>query len=144
MKEQKFTIEEIADYIAGWSMGSFESVQEIGKAALLNALSQLRCDQDGIAAVMERKASYRNSGTWDSQLSIKERVISVLADTTEIEAKDITLDFNLHNDFRIDSLDEIEIIMGLEDEFDLQIEEYDLANKCNTVGDLIKYIEKKL
>jgi hypothetical protein len=53
----QYSIEEIADYIAGWSMGSYESVHEIGKAVLLNALSQLQCDQDGIAAVRARKQS---------------------------------------------------------------------------------------
>jgi hypothetical protein len=52
-----YSIEEIADYISGWSMGPYESVREIGKAVLLNALSQLQCDQDGIAAVRARKQS---------------------------------------------------------------------------------------
>ena len=55
LQESQYTIEEIADYIAGWSMGSYESVRKIGKAVLLNALSQLQCDQDGIAAVRKRK-----------------------------------------------------------------------------------------
>lgn len=51
MKEAPtFTIEQIAEYIAGWSTGSFDSVKEIGQAVLLNALSQLQDDQDGIAA----------------------------------------------------------------------------------------------
>jgi hypothetical protein len=53
----QYSIEEIADYISGWSMGPYESVREIGKAVLLNALSQLQCDQDGIAAVRARKQS---------------------------------------------------------------------------------------
>jgi len=53
--ERRYTIDEIADYIAGWSSGPYESVRAIGKATLLNALSQLRCDQDGIEAVCERK-----------------------------------------------------------------------------------------
>ena len=55
----QYSIEEIADYIAGWSMGPYESVREIGKAVLLNALSQLQCDQDGIAAVRARKHFYK-------------------------------------------------------------------------------------
>jgi hypothetical protein len=50
-----YSIEQIADYIAGWSSGSFGEVQKIGKATLLNALSQLNCDQDGIQAVTKRK-----------------------------------------------------------------------------------------
>ena len=55
MKEEPtFTVEEIARYISGWAMGPFDSVRAIGKATLLNALSQLECDQDGIAAVCAR------------------------------------------------------------------------------------------
>jgi len=53
--DTRFTVEEIARYISGWAMGPFDSVREIGKATLLNALSQLRCDQDGISAVIRRK-----------------------------------------------------------------------------------------
>jgi hypothetical protein len=58
MSEQKYTIDEIAEYISGWASGSFESVQAIGQGVLLNALSQLRCDQDGIEAVIDRKKYY--------------------------------------------------------------------------------------
>lgn len=50
-----FTIEDIAEYIAGWASSSFNSVERVGKATLLNALSQLRDHQDGIAAFVERK-----------------------------------------------------------------------------------------
>jgi hypothetical protein len=53
--DTRFTVEEIAHYISGWAMGPFDSVRAIGKATLLNALSQLRCDQDGIDAVIRRK-----------------------------------------------------------------------------------------
>jgi 3-hydroxyacyl-CoA dehydrogenase len=58
--DARFTVEEIAQYISGWAMGPFDSVRVIGKATLLNALSQLRCDQDGISAVIRRK---REQGT---------------------------------------------------------------------------------
>jgi hypothetical protein len=49
-----FTIEEIAQYINGWVTGPFDSVNEIGKGTLLNALSQLECEQDGIVAFFNR------------------------------------------------------------------------------------------
>jgi hypothetical protein len=51
----KFTVEEIAEYISGWSSGPFDSVREIGKAVLLNALNQLDDEQDGIVAATSRK-----------------------------------------------------------------------------------------
>jgi hypothetical protein len=52
---KKYTIKEIAEYIAGWTTGEFGSVKEIGEGILLNALNQLEDDQDGIAAVIKRK-----------------------------------------------------------------------------------------
>jgi hypothetical protein len=59
----RFTIEEIAEYIAGWSMSEFGNVEKVGKATLLNALSQLRCDQDGIAAFTKSRKSLSSSSS---------------------------------------------------------------------------------
>jgi hypothetical protein len=50
-----FTIEEIAQYINGWVTGPFDTVHEIGKGTLLNVLSQLECEQDGIVAFFNRR-----------------------------------------------------------------------------------------
>lgn len=61
MKQKTFRIEEIADYIAGWSTGEFGEVEKIGAATLKNALSQLRCDQDGIATVCEKKLKFKEN-----------------------------------------------------------------------------------
>jgi transposase InsO family protein len=53
--EPTFTIDEIAEYIAGWTMGSFGEVDALAKQAASLALSQLRCDQDGIEIVTKLK-----------------------------------------------------------------------------------------
>ena len=45
-----YTVEEIAKYIAGWTMGSFDEVRKLGQHVAHNALHQLRDDQDGIEA----------------------------------------------------------------------------------------------
>ena len=52
-RASRFTIAEVADYIAGWHLST-------GSGALANALSQLHDDQDGILAVRERKHSLEN------------------------------------------------------------------------------------
>lgn len=49
-----FTVEEIAQYIAGWTMGTFEEVAKVAEGVLHNARTQLECDQDGIAACKKR------------------------------------------------------------------------------------------
>lgn len=56
MENKTYTIQEIADYIKGWASGPYESVKEIGEATLKNALNQLECEQDGIAAVCHRNS----------------------------------------------------------------------------------------
>jgi hypothetical protein len=53
--ETRYTVEEIAEYIAGWASGPFEEVERIGVAVLGNALNQLRDGQDGIEAVRQRR-----------------------------------------------------------------------------------------
>jgi hypothetical protein len=59
--DERFTVDEIADYISGWAMGPYDSVREIGQYVLKNALSQLECDQDGISAVIRHKRAHIGS-----------------------------------------------------------------------------------
>jgi hypothetical protein len=59
--DERFTVDEIADYISGWAMGPYDSVREIGQYVLKNALSQLECDQDGISAVIRHKRAHFGS-----------------------------------------------------------------------------------
>ena len=60
LERDRFTIDEIADYIAGWTLGSFDEVQKLGAHVAHNALNQLRDDQDGIKAVRLRKLYQEN------------------------------------------------------------------------------------
>jgi hypothetical protein len=65
---QRFTIDEIADYIAGWTIGGFDEVQKLGQQVAGNALQQLRHEEDGIAAARSRKqalAAVRSCGYCD-------------------------------------------------------------------------------
>lgn len=50
MEGHQFTIGEVAQYLAGWSVGEFDEVGKIAKATLHNALVQLRDPHDGIQA----------------------------------------------------------------------------------------------
>jgi hypothetical protein len=53
--EPRFTIDEIAAYLAGWTMGPYDDVEDLAKKVSVNALSQLRCDQDGINVTTKLK-----------------------------------------------------------------------------------------
>ena len=53
----------------------------------------------------------------------------------------INLDTNLQEDLDADSLDAVEIIMNIEEEFDIKVDDDELEN-IKTIGDIVKYIEK--
>jgi len=58
MAKQKFTIEEIKTYLNGWLFVSFGKGVGDYNCALLNAISQIEDEEDGIEAVLERRKEY--------------------------------------------------------------------------------------
>jgi len=72
-----------------------------------------------------------------------EKIKSVLSNQLDIEEDSITLDSNLVDDLKADSLDIVELIMDLEQEFDMEIPDDDLP-KVVTVRDIVSYIESKI
>ncbi|MBQ8998469.1 MAG: acyl carrier protein [Clostridium sp.] len=70
-----------------------------------------------------------------------EKVKSIIADQLGIDDLDtITMETSLVEDLEADSLDAVEVIMALEDEFGIEIPDEDAEN-FKTIGDLYKYIE---
>ena len=70
-----------------------------------------------------------------------EKVKSVLAQQFELDPENITMDTNLIDDLGADSLDVVELIMSLEDEFGIAISDNDAA-QLYTVGRIVDYLEK--
>ncbi|QJC30707.1 acyl carrier protein [Enterobacteriaceae endosymbiont of Macroplea appendiculata] len=71
--------------------------------------------------------------------SISERVKKIIIEQLGIQSKDIIEDANFTKDLGADSLDTVELIMALEEEFDTEITDED-AEKITTVKDAIHYI----
>ena len=71
---------------------------------------------------------------------VMERVKKIVIDRLGVEEAEVTLDANFKDDLGADSLDVVELVMELEDEFDLEISDED-AEKVTTVGEVVKYIE---
>jgi acyl carrier protein len=72
-----------------------------------------------------------------------ERVKQIIVERLDVEADEVTLEAAIKEDLGADSLDVVDLIMELEDEFSLTIEEED-AEKINTVGDIVNYISAKV
>lgn len=75
--------------------------------------------------------------------SVEERVKKILAEQLSIKMEDITNDASLTEDLGADSLDIIEMMMGLENEFGLDISDED-AEKAKTVKEVIEFVNTNL
>ena len=73
--------------------------------------------------------------------SVLERVIDIVAEQLGVDKEKITAETSFVNDLGADSLDTVELVMELEEEFDINIPD-DAAEKIQTVGQAIEYIEK--
>ncbi|HEX4129443.1 MAG TPA: acyl carrier protein [Pirellulales bacterium] len=73
--------------------------------------------------------------------SVKDRVIDIVAEQLGVSKEQVTPETSFVNDLGADSLDTVELVMELEEEFDINIPD-DAAEKIQTVGQAIDYIEK--
>ena len=73
---------------------------------------------------------------------ILERVTKIVVDRLEVEESEVKLEASFKEDLGADSLDVVELVMELEDEFDLEISDEE-AEKIATVQDVVSYIEGK-
>ncbi|ALS78255.1 MULTISPECIES: acyl carrier protein [Planococcus] len=74
--------------------------------------------------------------------TVLDRVTKVIVDRLGVEENEVKLEASFTGDLGADSLDVVELVMELEDEFDMEISDEDAEN-MNTVGDAVTYIEKK-
>jgi acyl carrier protein len=74
-------------------------------------------------------------------MSIEEKLTSVLLEILDVEEKDITPTAHLINDLGASSVDLVEIVAGVENEFDIDISDKD-AQKIRTVQALIDYVKE--
>ncbi|MBM3998482.1 MAG: acyl carrier protein [Planctomycetes bacterium] len=73
--------------------------------------------------------------------SIEERVVDIVAEQLGVDKEKVKRETSFVNDLGADSLDQVELVMELEEEFDLDIPD-DAAEKIQTVGQAIEFIEQ--
>lgn len=71
-----------------------------------------------------------------------EQVKQIVIDRLDVDESKVTLEASFKEDLEADSLDVVELVMELEDQFDLEISDED-AEKIATVGDAVNYINSK-
>jgi len=72
-----------------------------------------------------------------------EKIRSIIVEQLSVEESAVTMDTHLMKDLEADSLDAVEIIMAIEDEFDIEVPDED-AEKFQNIGDIVKYVEEKV
>lgn len=72
-----------------------------------------------------------------------DKIKEIIIEQLSVDESQVTLETYLMKDLEADSLDAVEIIMAIEDEFDIEVPDED-AEKFQCVGDIVKYVEEKL
>ena len=75
-------------------------------------------------------------------MGAEEKIKSIIAEQLGVKKEEIKPESSFIDDLGADSLDTVELVMALEEEFGIEIPDEN-AEKMTTVGDAIKYIEEK-
>lgn len=77
-----------------------------------------------------------------AEKSIDQRIKDIIVEQLGVNADQVTPEAKFIEDLGADSLDTVELVMALEEEFGLEIPDEE-AEKLQTVGDVIKYVEEQ-
>ena len=83
-----------------------------------------------------------NGATMAAEKTIEQRVKAIITEQLGVNPDQVTPDAKFIEDLGADSLDTVELVMALEEEFGQEIPDEE-AEKLQSVGDVIKYIEEK-
>ena len=71
---------------------------------------------------------------------IFDKLKEIVADQLDVDADKVTMDSNITEDLGADSLDTVDLVMSIEEVFDIEIPD-EAVEKIKTVGDIVNYIE---
>ena len=74
---------------------------------------------------------------------VLEKVKAILSSQFDVDEDSITADTNIIDDLGADSLDVVDMLMSLEDEFDIEIPDEEIE-RIRTVGEVVSYIEENM
>lgn len=75
-------------------------------------------------------------------MAVQDKITEIIVEQLGVKAEEVVPEASFVDDLGADSLDTVELVMALEEEFGIEIPDED-AEKIQTVGDAIKYIQQK-
>ncbi len=75
-------------------------------------------------------------------MAIQDKITEIIVEQLGVKPEEVNAEASFVDDLGADSLDTVELVMALEEEFGIEIPDED-AEKIQTVGDAIRYIEEK-
>ena len=72
-----------------------------------------------------------------------DKIKDILADTLGVSVDELSADTNIATDLGADSLDVVEILMAIQDEFDVEVPDSEIEN-IRTIGELAEYVETNM
>lgn len=70
-----------------------------------------------------------------------DKIKEIIVDKLDVDESKITMDTDILKDLEADSLDAVEVILGVEEEFGIEIPD-DAADRFSTVSDIVKYVDE--
>lgn len=112
--------------------------------AIKNAIKQLiHFIEKDVINIITKNINLNEDKNIGGNVMILERIKEIVVIQFNVESKDVNLDTSFRDDLNADSLDLVELIMALEDEFGLEIEDEEVE-AIKTIGDVIDYLNKNL
>ena len=72
-----------------------------------------------------------------------EKLREIICDQLQVNEDEVTMESNIRDDFDADSLDFVDIVMSIEDEFNVEVPD-EAIDDIKSVGDLVKFIEENM
>ena len=72
-----------------------------------------------------------------------EKLREIICDQLQVNEDEVTMEANIRDDFDADSLDFVDIVMSIEDEFSVEVPD-EAIDDIKVVGDLVKFIEENM
>lgn len=69
-----------------------------------------------------------------------ERVVQIIAEELDVDPDDLSMDTHITDDLDADSLDAMEVILKIEEEFDVEIPD-DLVQRIQTIADVVEFLD---